>query len=100
MPVARTVNSDLDKLSTTQLQLDETQKQLEAQTGLTTDALLDSINAKKVIDSQDSQLKAADKVCKDEIKVLKSKNRKTNLKYMLAGGFIVEAVKLYFTHSL
>lgn len=100
LPVARTINTDLDKLSTTQLQLDETQKQLTAQNGLTTDALLDYVNAKKVIASQDSQLKAADKVCTDKIDTLKAKNRKTNLKYMLAGGFIVEAVKLYFTHSL
>jgi hypothetical protein len=100
LPIARVINSDLDKLSTTTAQLGETKKQLDAQTGLTTDAVLDIANAKGVIASQEKQLSAADKVCSDKINTINAKNRKKNLKYLLLGGALVEAIKIYFTRSL
>ncbi len=85
LPIARIINSDLDKLSTTSVQLDETRKQLDAQTGLTTDAVLDATNAKKVITSQASQLLEADKVCKDEISLVKAQSRKGKMKWFGIG---------------
>lgn len=85
LPVARTINSDLDKLSTTLVQLDEKQKQLDAQTGLTTDAILDSVNGKKVITSLETQMAQADKVCKDTISTVKAQARKSKLKWFGIG---------------
>jgi len=85
LPIARQINSDLDTLATTTLQLGETQKQLQAQTSLTTDAVLDATNAKKVIDSQDVQLKDAAKVCTDQINTVKAQARKSKIKWFFAG---------------
>ncbi len=85
LPIARTVNSTIDTLTTTQLQLTETEKQLQAQTGLTTDANLDAANAKQVINSQDTQIKTANKACQDQIKTVKAQSRKGKLKWFSIG---------------
>jgi hypothetical protein len=85
LPIARIINNDLDILSTVQTQLDETKQQLIAQTGLTSDAILDSVNAKKVIVSQAGQISQADKVCQDTVKTIKADARKSKLRWFIAG---------------
>lgn len=95
LPIARTINSDLDALQTVTTQLDETKKQFDAQLHLTEDAVLDSLNAKKVITSQATQLVEDDKVCKDQIAVVKAQARKSKLKWFGA-GYILGLVTAHF----
>ena len=88
LPVARSLNSSLDSLATTQAQLVETQKQLSAQTSLTTDALLDLDNGKKVIASQQTEISAAGKSCQDQVTSLKAQARKSKFKWFLGGVLV------------
>lgn len=88
LAVSRTVNNSLDMLQTAQIQLDEKQKQLDAQASLTLDAVLDSANAKKVIASQDTQITQANKTCQDQIATINAKNRKSKLKWFGIGVVI------------
>jgi hypothetical protein len=95
LPVSRQVNSSLDTLATTTLQLTEVQKQLQAQTGLTTDAVLELDNAKKVITAQDTQAIIAAKVCTDQISVVKAQARKSKLKF-LGIGYLLGLASAHF----
>jgi hypothetical protein len=95
LPIARTVNSSLDMLATTTAQLDETKKQLDAQTGLTNDAILDTVNAKKVIVNQANEITQGDKVCIDKIAVVKAQARKSKLKW-LGIGYVLGLATAHF----
>lgn len=95
LPISRQVNSSLDTLATTTLQLSEVQKQLQAQTGLTTDAVLELENAKKVITAQDTQAVTAAKVCMDEISVIKAQARKSKFRWFI-GGFVAGLASAHF----
>jgi hypothetical protein len=95
LPIARTINSSLDTLQTTTAQLDETKKQLDAQLHLTEDANLDIVNTKRVIASQATQLVDADKVCKDQIAIVKSQARKSKLKWFSV-GYVLGLVTAHF----
>jgi hypothetical protein len=95
LAISRTVNSSLDTLSTVTVQLDETKKQLDAQTGLTNDAVLDAANAKKVIVSQAAQIVQDEKVCTDKIAVVKAQARKSKLKWF-GVGYILGVVSAHF----
>ncbi|SRR6266550_2496688 len=85
LPIAKQINNDLDTLDTLTLQADEMTQQLIAQKGLTDDAMLDAMNAKKVIVSQAEQITQAEKVCKDQIAVVKAQARKSKLKWFGVG---------------
>ena len=100
LPVTRRVVSSLDLLVATQADLKDTQSQLTAQKGLTVDAVGDADGQKKIVASQTVQLGDAKKACDAQVASLKATNRKRNIKYFLFGGAVVEAVKIYFTHSL
>lgn len=47
-----------------------------------------------------NQLTDADKACQAQIKVVKAEARKSKLRWFLLGGGVVEAIKLYFFHTL
>ncbi len=85
LPVARTINSNLDELVTIKTQLNETENQFALQKKLTDDAMLDAENAKNVIVSQADQMVQAEKVCKDQIAVVKAQARKSKLKWFGVG---------------
>ena len=85
LSAARTVNSDIDTLATTQSQLIETKKQLDAQTSLTIDANLDVTNAENVIASQQNQINIGNKTCQDQVSLLKVQARKSKIKWFFAG---------------
>lgn len=95
LPISRQVNSSLDTLATTTLQLGEVQKQLEAQTGLTADAKSELNDAKKVITAQDTQAVTAAKVCVDQVNVAKATARKSKLKWF-GVGYILGLASAHF----
>ena len=95
LPIARVINSDLDRLSIALFQLDETKQQFQAQLELTNDAKTDAENAKNIISSQSAQLSQADKFCKDEIATIKAQNRKSKMRWF-GIGFISGLISAHF----
>lgn len=91
LPLTRGIVADLDLLVATKADLQDTQTQLTAQTGLTTDAKAQLVDANKVIGAQKIELVDSANVCKAQIKVLKANQRKKLMKVGVVGfvaGFI------------
>ncbi len=59
-----------------------------------------NVGLNKQIDGLNIELVDQAKACTDDKNTLKANARKSKLKYLLLGGGIVEAVKLYFFHTL
>ena len=85
LPITRRIVDNLDTLPVVQADLVDTQTQLNAQKALTADAQTDATNAKAVISAQALQLTDQTKACNAEIKSIKAKNRRTNIKFFIAG---------------
>ncbi len=91
LPIARRVVVDLDALPAAKADLDDAQKQLEAQNVLTADAIKDASDAKKVIAAQTLTLADSTKSCNAQISTLKANARKSKIKIFFVGfvsGFI------------
>lgn len=100
LPSARRVAVGLDKLSAAQQNLSDVQTQLSNETKVAISAQTDLTSANKVIDSQKAQLTDSTKACNAQIAAVKAKARKSMWKHLLEGGIIVEAIRVYFTHSI
>lgn len=71
-----------------------------AQTKATVDADKQLDSEKTAHTSDNTTCTTDKKALNDQIGQLKADNKKRNLKWFLTGGFVVEAIKIYFTKSL
>lgn len=85
LPITRRVVAVFDELSVAQADLQDTQNQLTAQTGLTADANTKLVDADKVITSQTAQIADGVKSCNAQIKTLNAKHRRGIIKAFFAG---------------
>lgn len=92
LPVTRRIVSDLDALPVVRADLEDTQKQLGAQIGLTDDAQKEVTDSKAIINSLTVQLSDSDKVCDGKIAVVKASERKSKFKWFLGGAGTVLAI--------
>lgn len=95
LSVSRTVTTDLDRLPVVQADLTDTQKQLSAQTVITTVLQSDIDDKQKLIDAMKTEAVDADKSCKAEITSVKASARKSKLKWF-GIGFLIGLVSAHF----
>lgn len=88
LPITRNIVADLDSLSAAQNDLLDTQKQLAAQTLVSTDTAASLVDAHAVIASQTKQIAAGTTACNAQITALKAGQRKSVIKSFFT-GFIV-----------
>ena len=91
LPVTRRVVASLDLLPVAQADLADTEKQLAAQQGLTSDALADDDAQKKLVSAQAQMLVDSSKACDATVKAVKASARKGKLKWFGIGfvaGFV------------
>ena len=94
LPIARSIVSSLDFLPVAESNLKDTQQQLAAQQGITTDAVADDQKQKQLVANLQTQVLDGDKACLAQVTALKAKNRKSKIKVFFVGyiaGFITGA---------
>ena len=94
LPITRNIVSSLDLLATTTQNLADTNKELAAQQGITTDAVADDQKQKQLVANLQTQVLDGDKACLAQVTALKAKNRKSKIKVFFVGyvaGFITGA---------
>jgi hypothetical protein len=88
LPITRRIVVALDALPVAQADLADTQSQLVAQTALTVDANHNLANSQAVVASFAQQSIDQTKSCNAQIKSIKAKNRRTNIKFFIAGVIV------------
>jgi hypothetical protein len=100
LPAARTATADLDRLPVAQADLANTQAQLANETKVADAAKADATDARQIIAGQQTEIADQQKACDAQIKKVKADARKSKWKYLLFGGAIAEALRIYLTHGV